>query len=916
LRLCGSKEYLDCTSSDKKADITASLIILVIITCLFIPTWIQGLTTILPSYQDETQWYLYRLFINQSFASGRFPLWCPHLYAGLNFAGWGHGSAFYPPGIIFYLWQYVNATPLNQWFHLLLGSLGLYYLARVIRVRPFASCLGALWFGLGHLVPSFQENFLPRVFVMGFSPWIYAFLYQVVHTRRIKFLVLAGVSMGAQWLSGHIEVIVLQDVVIGLGFMALLVTRYRGRPGVILIFAAAFIIGVALGLLQFLPALEETNRSFRSIGFDYPLFRAFTMPRFWIEAWLFWLSIGNLFTLLFIVYALARIRSDRRVLLIAGLIFLILTITFNWFNILWVVYRIPLLNRFIPHGRMLAQAFMLMALLVGIGLDHVQGNLAKSAASRVLSVVLLIETTAAILLLQVFHLHEKIQTDPVARDVIAHFFQARLFASWVIGIIAILFLVLSFMRRSPRIGTLMLGIVLALEFIPTAFAHLPQRPKTIMDYNHEYIRFFKAQKDRARSLIVYPFDRYHELDIPLQSGVLYGTDAPDAYITLSTLRYTEFMSLLDPRSYRLSHGKIADIQTPNILKRGDFIGPETIPFINLLNLRFIVSRNRNIKDATHYFLAYETDRFSPVSGQARRINWNDLELLPPATFGLDLYFRAGDHLRLGISAPGKTRPGPILLEVAELSESGGRRVLFEKMLEIEPGELAGNFDISLEDIWARRTTLCISAKALARRGPDRLILVRPHIYNPDKHFVRLNLSEVNIFRNPTAMSRAFLVHDYRIIPDCEARLEFMRSPEFKPDRLAVLEADPGLEIIGTDKSEGSGKMRRGEGVLIERYESDEVMVMVRAQVPGMLLLSDQYAPGWRVWVDRKEQVILPADHAFRAVKVEPGYHLVHFRYQPKSFIISLYFAIISWLGILGLIAIARLGNYRARSRAP
>jgi hypothetical protein len=887
----------------RKADITASLVIIGIITALFIPVWWQGLTTLLPSYQDETQWYLYRLYINKSIQSGHFPLWCPYLYAGMNFPGWGHGSAFYPPGLLLFMMPFVSAVPLNQWLHILLGTFGLYYLARSIRIKPLAACLAALWFGLGHLVPSFQEDFLPRVFVLGWCPWIYAFLYRLLETRRLKFLALAAVFMGMQWLSGHIEVVVLQYEVIGIALLALLVTRYKRKPAILPLSAAVLIMGVTLGLVQFLPALAETNRSFRTLGFSYSLFKVFTMPSFWLEPWFYWLSIANIFTLVTVIYALAHLRKDKRVLLITGLILFVFIMNFNWFNILFVLYRTPMLNRFIPHGRMLPQAFMLMALLVGIGLDYLKNAFAKKSTAGIFSLGLVLETAAAIILLYALHIHEKIQTDPVVYDVLTNFFHARLYASLALGITALVLMALVLTRPKKPFAGAVLSLIMALEFIPAAYAHIPGMPKDILDYNPEYTRFFETRKDMDRSVIVYPFDKYHQIDIPLQAGVLCETYSPDAYITLSTLRYTRFMSLLDKRAYSLEHEKVSDIQTPNILKRGDFIEPKTIPFINLLNLRYIVSQNKNIKAATHYFLAYEIERLSPLKGQLKKSDWNNIQIETPAAFGIYLYFHPGDRLRFRIKSSQKNFGNRIIIEICELLETGKRKLISEKVVDLKNRSASNMFDIHLDALWEKTTTLFVSMRPADDDTHYSLILEWPHIFNPEKHFIRLNLEDVNIFQNPTAMPRAFMVHDWEVIPEPDNRLEFMKGQEFLPDRMAVLELDPGMEKPG---QKDSGKIIPGEAVSIRKYAPDDVQIMVRAVQPGILVLSDQYDPGWKAFKGEKETRIFHADEAFRAVRIDPGHSLVRFRFIPVAFAISLYFAIASWLALLMIIAAKRL----------
>jgi uncharacterized membrane protein YfhO len=49
------------------------------------------------------------------------------------------------------------------------------------------------------------------------------------------------------------------------------------------------------------------------------------------------------------------------------------------------------------------------------------------------------------------------------------------------------------------------------------------------------------------------------------------------------------------------------------------------------------------------------------------------------------------------------------------------------------------------------------------------------------------------------------------------------------------------------------------------------------------VLTDAYYPGRRVYVDGQETRLLHADYLFRGARLEPGAHLVLFRYAPESY---------------------------------
>jgi len=84
-----------------------------------------------------------------------------------------------------------------------------------------------------------------------------------------------------------------------------------------------------------------------------------------------------------------------------------------------------------------------------------------------------------------------------------------------------------------------------------------------------------------------------------------------------------------------------------------------------------------------------------------------------------------------------------------------------------------------------------------------------------------------------------------------------------------------------------------------------VKITVTNDCPGLLVLSDQYLPGWSATVNGHAAHIYPTDIAVRGVPVPAGVSTVEFRYRPKSIRDGL---ILFALGLvaLGLLAAAGL----------
>jgi hypothetical protein len=109
---------------------------------------------------------------------------------------------------------------------------------------------------------------------------------------------------------------------------------------------------------------------------------------------------------------------------------------------------------------------------------------------------------------------------------------------------------------------------------------------------------------------------------------------------------------------------------------------------------------------------------------------------------------------------------------------------------------------------------------------------------------------------------------------------------------------------------GSNKRSDAEAKII-RYANSDVVIHATLAASGVLVLTDSYYPGWRVFIDGKEGNILRANHFFRGVQLAPGTHRVEFRYEPLSFRIGLAISLIS---LLTLTAISLALVYVRRKR--
>lgn len=158
--------------------------------------------------------------------------------------------------------------------------------------------------------------------------------------------------------------------------------------------------------------------------------------------------------------------------------------------------------------------------------------------------------------------------------------------------------------------------------------------------------------------------------------------------------------------------------------------------------------------------------------------------------------------------------------------------------------------------------------------------------------------EASVYENLHAFPRAFLVR--RAVPasGLEHALTLMQDPDFHPAVQAVIEGDLPPEQAA---ALAAGPATDSSSVEITSYGDTEVELQVRAENPGLLVLSDTYYPGWKAYVDGQRTPIYPTDAALRSVFVPAGQHEVKFVYDPASFRLGTAITLAS-LGALALYA--------------
>ncbi len=169
---------------------------------------------------------------------------------------------------------------------------------------------------------------------------------------------------------------------------------------------------------------------------------------------------------------------------------------------------------------------------------------------------------------------------------------------------------------------------------------------------------------------------------------------------------------------------------------------------------------------------------------------------------------------------------------------------------------------------------------LQRKSDGRNVWAYP-FWNWPEQYIRVYEDEhYESYENRNAYPRAFLVSKYIVEKDDDESIKKLYSEEFNARSTVLLDTRPEFEPM-----EGEGEVR------IQKYNSGYVALSTESDVAKILVLSDAYDTGWKVYIDSRESTILQADFALRGVSVPPGKHTIEFVYLPREFIWGIYASI-------------------------
>ena len=217
-----------------------------------------------PDLADQSvQFYPFYRWVSKSWRAGDPPLWCPLIYAGAPGLGNAQSGALDPQVLALVALDalggralFDRGLTLMAWLRLALALLGAYLLARRLGLQWQGAGLAAISFGFSGYLVLWLNHALGHV--PPFLPWVLFFLEGLRRNPRPWLnCALVGASMALAVLGGHLETGFFVGVASGLWCLAILrEERSAGAWGLL-----GLALGSAVAAVILLPSLEYLNLS-------------------------------------------------------------------------------------------------------------------------------------------------------------------------------------------------------------------------------------------------------------------------------------------------------------------------------------------------------------------------------------------------------------------------------------------------------------------------------------------------------------------------------------------------------------------------------------------------------------------------------------------------------------------------------
>lgn len=828
--------------------------------------------------------------VNSIRHAGHWPLWNPRIFLGHPVVADPLNQPFYPFFVALgVLLGTARGLAIGLWLHAVLATVLTYGLLRTIGGRRPAAVLGAFTYALsGYMVTWFEATH--RVSTLTWLPGVLWAFELAVRRRSLRYAALAALMMAMAILGGQFQLAVAFILFLSLYAIGRTLESVRCRDGAhvwpLVVLAVTAGLGALLSAIQTIPFAEFLGLSHRVVPqglAPLPVQQLITLiiPDFYGNPactgsyWgAFNFSEGTIYAGLpaLLLAGMAPFCARRFFAAYTSLVALVVIFFIIGGPGVQMLSSVPVL-KYVPLHR---SAFLLPLIVALLAAETL-----SAPRISIRAVVLAGGILAVAAALTIYMNWEQVQAH--WQELERPFARAAALLVIAIGLL-VLRERLPLFRRPANWG--LVGLVFVDLFL--AGSHFnPAGPITELMPLTPAIEYLRAHAGLHR-VVTYQLDDQVLVGPNVLS--IYDIAQAGGYSSLVTARFQQLISAGDPKAGIVKGvGRWLKLN-PNIV----FFNRPPRRLLDLLQVGYAVSP-RPLSDPG-IRAEVVVDRCDGDTGEIASTHSvsGTFRVRDAAINRLDLRFRVDPSAQTGAALAiriwqGADRERLMLDErvnVAELEDQQILTLYFEPERNA-PGHIYVWEIAATEAAPPTGVSLCTDAAG------------RPAISVYGADWAEVYQGKVHIFERLAPLPRAYVVYAAEHIPDDAQAVGRLLDESFDLRNTAITanQLDLPIEVpIPATPAE------------IVVYEDTRVVINASAVQQGLLLLGDQFYPGWQARIDGRPATVYRVNHVMRGVVLPPGDHQVVFRFAPASLRVG------GRLSLAGLVVLTILATFGARLR--
>ena len=360
-----------------------------------------------------------------SLHNGALPYWNSLILSGYPLAANPQFSLFYPLNSLFMFLPTATAFGFSYLLHIFLGGTFMYLLSKHLGLSRVGSFLSAMVFIFGaFIITHIYAGHYTLICAAIWFPLLFLFFDLALIKKSFVFGLLAGVVLGLQLLTGHIQVTYISLIALGVYliyklFFIIKDRDYKNISKPILILVVILVVGILFSAVKVFPMYEYSIYSTRAGGLSYhdatsnSLTPALLMLLF-VNPWAgpSWVTIGmqkfsfweyssyiGILTLVLVVFGISfsgRNKYPRFFGLLSAVSIILALGEYTAFY--WLLYKLlPGFDIFRAPARFIMLFDFAAAILAGFGLDFLRNKLTREQVGRITKVLIILAILAVLI---------------------------------------------------------------------------------------------------------------------------------------------------------------------------------------------------------------------------------------------------------------------------------------------------------------------------------------------------------------------------------------------------------------------------------------------------------------------------------------------------------------------------------------